>query len=1577
MTKFRQSLYFMAIGACVSLQTALGDLEGVIPSSPGSDWAPFYYNSSGVRPDQLGDAVAMSDDWFIIGESEGDGPISNTGTAWVLSWNDGSQAFGNPVDLGSLVPASEIVSQSSFGAAVDVDGVYAVVGAPTCNMEGTFSGRAYLFEYSEGEWTYRHTFDDGAAGSEFGIAVDIDGRSVAIGEPGETSDAGYVNLYEIVDGLDSGVVSVGGLQPQRGSTPRFGEALDRDRDLLVIGAPGISGSIGYAAIYENLSDGSYVFDSFLNPPADLDDSLSKFGAAVAISNNTAVVGAPWPEGGAEDHGGVVVFDQEADSSWVASARLDNDETASSIRFGQAVDIHEDLIIVGIPADNPAGNGSGSARIFRYSPTSSFWVLEHHLLGWDVTSGDQYGDDVAAGPHGVGVGVPFYNVGFTGNESGVAFIYRQMSWDDDNWQHDMRQIQPCLGSDQIIRNPEIDADTASFGLDIALDSNTAIVGDPYYRNDDGDPSGIVRFYTRSTVDSDWVLLSGKDVDLPEPIDAWEQFGASVDIEGDFAIIGAPGHDSDTGRVIIMQRQGSSWVEVDVIGDDVTGALFGFDVAVDVAFGQTYFIVGAPTSYSTAGIVRVYQWDDGDQYAKELFSVLDPQWSGTATSRFGEAVDINVTNTDQIRFAVGNPWQFGPDGYGSISIFDANDTGFAWIYGNYTNSLPYSDQFALEGGFCATNIDLDDDLLIVSMPQSTDLYYEQGGAVIYEGNDLTGNGVLDWSFSYLLSLDLPGNGDLAGHDVAIDASSGIAVIGVPGLDYTGVNSGAVAPFRFDGFDWRTDMMLISSVPQPGVAIGKSVSLDGTSLLAGGPGLDITESPSFTTRALSWELVERTSYQDIDGGSMASDNAWTGGVGGAGHALFSLWLADPYVVPFDIDQWLGSIQVELDQITFNLMSGERSVSDSMEIAGATDIKSASVTLEAGTLTIEENMTVGQENGYGQINVGNYGFLEVVQTLNLTEDSGTSIILDGSADPKIITYVQPPAINGTMQVQIGSSMDVEDFVEGTRIVLISAGVTPTTNALDALVLPGLSEGLAFQVTYGDPDSRSMGGGCVGGEIEDCFGNCCPATWIGDGFCDDGSYDYDGFDIYLNCEALGCDGGDCKSCWSEGGTWEMAIEVVSLAGLLNFGDPNSVLVEGEPTALEVVDLTNDGAEEICVTFAGSPGQLYIFENDGAGGIAQQIVLATGDQPVDITSGDFDGDGRTDLAVANNLGQSVDIYYNDDNDVSNGFNLLNPSLAVDAPPTCLAGVDVDLDDIDDLVVGLEDIDGNGNGFWAIYIGNSALRGAGMSSGGGLEPSGTPLGIDPSEEEDQKEMLFVGRTDDGKANVGKREAATTGVSLTIDEYVVGADPGGIALGDFDDDGLTDIAITSTLNGTVGILLQDAGGTADFLPVTQIPLGDEPTGITSVDFDSDGNLDLAIIVIETDLAGITTPVVRVLQNDGSLTFTSTDVAENEDVALVDNGDISGNGTSELVTIGSGGAFRRGGASPLLSLRELESAPDCIGDADGNSTVNVKDLLAVLSEFGRCTSGCNGDFDSDDDVDINDLLALISNWGPCGKD
>ena len=51
---------------------------------------------------------------------------------------------------------------------------------------------------------------------------------------------------------------------------------------------------------------------------------------------------------------------------------------------------------------------------------------------------------------------------------------------------------------------------------------------------------------------------------------------------------------------------------------------------------------------------------------------------------------------------------------------------------------------------------------------------------------------------------------------------------------------------------------------------------------------------------------------------------------------------------------------------------------------------------------------------------------------------------------------------------------------------------------------------------------GCTEGLIEDCNGVCAPEIWLGDEYCDDGTYEFDGNQIYFDCEEFNNDEGDC-----------------------------------------------------------------------------------------------------------------------------------------------------------------------------------------------------------------------------------------------------------------------------------------------------------------------------------------------------------------------------------------------------------------------------------------------------------------------
>jgi hypothetical protein len=140
-----------------------------------------------------------------------------------------------------------------------------------------------------------------------------------------------------------------------------------------------------------------------------------------------------------------------------------------------------------------------------------------------------------------------------------------------------------------------------------------------------------------------------------------------------------------------------------------------------------------------------------------------------------------------------------------------------------------------------------------------------------------------------------------------------------------------------------------------------------------------------------------------------------------------------------------------------------------------------------------------------------------------------------------------------------------------------------------------------------------------------------------------------------------------------------------------------------------------------------------------------------------------------------------------------------------------------------------------------------------------------------------------------ENNTSGFARSLDwaagTFDTGASPQAVAVGDFNGDGIPDLAVVNTLGNSVSILLGNGDGT--FRPRVDYAVGPTPRSVAVADFNGDGIPDLAVANSGGDS-------VSVLLGNGDGSFRPrVDYATGPFPVSVAVADVNGDGTPDLVT------------------------------------------------------------------------------------
>ena len=378
---------------------------------------------------------------------------------------------------------------------------------------------------------------------------------------------------------------------------KFGYSVAVDGDTAVIGAyqDDDNGADSGAAYVFTRNDG--VWDDGVKLTASGGAAYDNFGISVAVDGDTVVVGAPGNDGAGADSGAAYVFTRN-DGVWDDGVKLTASDGAALDYFGYSVAVEGDTVLVGAYQDDDEENDSedsGSAYIFTKPNSSDGWA------DWDPMEDTETAKLTASdGADDDWFGV---SVALDGNTAVIGASGDDDKGIDSGSAYVFVKLSGAWANGNQTKKLTADDGEAqdNFGYSVAVDVDTAVIG-AYQDDDNGADSGAAYVFTRNDgVWDDGVKLTASDGA------AYDNFGISVAVDGDTVVVGASGDDdngSASGSAYVFTRDSNGeWVQTKKLTDEdgEAGDWFGYSVAVDTAAHTA--LVGA----GSAHVLDIHDWE----------------------------------------------------------------------------------------------------------------------------------------------------------------------------------------------------------------------------------------------------------------------------------------------------------------------------------------------------------------------------------------------------------------------------------------------------------------------------------------------------------------------------------------------------------------------------------------------------------------------------------------------------------------------------------------------------------------------------------------------------------------------------------------------------------------------------------------------------------------------------------------------------------------------------------------------------------------------------------------------------------
>ncbi len=708
----------------------------------------------------------------------------------------------------AVLQANESSPSIQFGFSVSLSGNRALVSAFEDDAIGFNSGSVYVFELSAGNWseTAKLTASDAVAAEQFGYSVSLLGGRALVGA-NRDDDNGINSGSAYVFDLNAGNWSeTAKLTASDGEfNDNFGSSVSLSDDRALIGAIG-----------NNDSGSAYVFDLALGKWTQTTKLLAndgepsdRFGHSVSLLGDRALVGA---YGKDFSSGSAYVFELIA-GSWSEVAKLTASNGTINDRFGYSVSLSSDRALIGAYQD-----GSGSAYVFEF--TADNWSETTKLAASDGENGDAFGWSVSLSNDRALIGA--YQDDDEGRDSGSAYVFDLTA---GSWSEMNKLTSKGAADDQ-------------FGISVSLSAgNRALVG--AYRDDDQSAANAGSAYVFELIAGSWsevAKLTASDGSFGD------QFGYSVSLSGDRALVGSIGDDdngSESGSAYVFELIAGSWSEVAKLtaSDGALGDQFGFSVSLSGDRALVGAIDGGDNG-SESGSAYVFELIAGNWSEMAKLTASDD----ASGDQFGYSVSLSGDR------ALVGAYLDDDNGSNSGSAYVFDLSGGSWLE---TAKLTAND--GENEDLFGSSVSLFGDRALVGAYLDGDNGFASGSAYVF---DLTTG---SWSEVAKLTASDGAFGDQFGYSVSLSGDR-VLVGAIEGGD-NGSESGSAYVFELIAGNWSEMAKLTASDGAFGDQFGSSVSISGARTLVGAYKNDDRGSDSGSAYVFVNDLIYRDGFDESD--------------------------------------------------------------------------------------------------------------------------------------------------------------------------------------------------------------------------------------------------------------------------------------------------------------------------------------------------------------------------------------------------------------------------------------------------------------------------------------------------------------------------------------------------------------------------------------------------------------------------------------------------------------------------------------------------------------------------------------------